>query len=978
MGLRKLLAFLYLLIAIVPVTAQEYSYARYDVKDGLAGPVVYHGVEDKDGFLWFATETGVSRFDGTHFRNFTLTDGLPDNEIVKLFVDSKGRIWMIPFKNAICYYWKGKIYNQENDSLLKKLVITSQIYRIVENKAGTLLLADYKSLHFITQDQQYKLIKSPDSGKTVFGNTYDVAIGPSGNFEAICITLKKEVIKIELDTGLSITKKEAYPYWPIFRNCNYSSPNLQIFRHGDSLLFTRLPGKTPKAMALPSNFNNLSVINDTLCAVSTGSGLFYYDIKASKVIRQVLQDKNVNAVLHDQEGNSWILTAGSGIYRIGSFEFTNFTFSQKEEDYTAIYSIYKQDSLVYAGADRSMLFIIDLKKQTSHGRRIFNTNLNSKISAIVPFTRGRIMLATFEGIVDLNGANQKRNKEISVKSMQVDGNRIVLSSQIGILQVSENMEYTFLLDTMRSTCSYAQGKQYYNGTLNGLYVLDSTGKHSWLGEKEPLFRSRVSAITGAVDGTVWIATHGYGVIAYKSGKIIHTIRQQDGLTSDIGRCLFIAGQDVWLGTDKGLNRLHWQEGAYQVTTFTRADGLKADMINAVHVDGSQVYVGTTEGITIFDADKISLHSICKLQITAIHAPDKQWPVDTSGFILPPAHDAIRFDYVGISYRSAGDITYQYRLVGLNENWQTTRETFLNFLSLPSGSYELQIRASNKFGVPSNMIRIPFQVEKLLWEKNWFRVLVLLVTGAFIWLFVYYRIKKANKQNDEKIQISNRMAELEQRALKAQMNPHFIFNSLNSVQQYVIDKDLLGANKFITEFSRLIRLTLDISSKTKISIYEEISYLTTYLELEKTKFEDKFTYSLVIAPDMDAGEWFIPPMILQPYVENSIRHGVRYRRDKQGHIKISFLLDAQYLVCQVEDNGVGRKKAGEYKSEMPIEYQSKGMTLTARRIEMFNQSNDTPVLIEIEDLELGNKPAGTRVTLRFPMTDASKLRPFYEL
>jgi LytS/YehU family sensor histidine kinase len=234
-----------------------------------------------------------------------------------------------------------------------------------------------------------------------------------------------------------------------------------------------------------------------------------------------------------------------------------------------------------------------------------------------------------------------------------------------------------------------------------------------------------------------------------------------------------------------------------------------------------------------------------------------------------------------------------------------------------------------------------------------------------------RIKKLRRQNDEKMQINNRMTELEQMALKAQMNPHFIFNSLNSVQQYVIDKDLLGANKFITEFSRLIRLTLDISSKTKISVYEEISYLATYLELEKTKFEDKFSYSVVVSPDIDTSDWFIPPMILQPYVENSIRHGVRYRHDKEGYIRVSFRMDEQYLICEVEDNGVGRKKAGQYKSAMPIEYQSKGMTLTAKRIEMLNKNNGAPVLIEIEDLGQDNMAAGTKVTLRFPLGDASR-------
>ncbi|WP_315824113.1 hypothetical protein [Paraflavitalea speifideaquila] len=105
------------------------------------------------------------------------------------------------------------------------------------------------------------------------------------------------------------------------------------------------------------------------------------------------------------------------------------------------------------------------------------------------------------------------------------------------------------------------------------------------------------------------------------------------------------------------------------------------------------------------------------------------------------------------------------------------------------------------------------------------------------------------------------------------------------------------------------------------------------------------------------------------MENSIRHGVRYRHDKKGHINVSFRLDEQYLICQVEDNGVGRKKAGQYKSEMPIEYQSKGMTLTAKRIEMLNKNNAAPVLIHIVDLEINHQPAGTRVTLRFPLQTA---------
>src|SRR5215467_10674086 len=132
---RRILAFVLGILAIAQTaTAQEYSYVHYDVKDGLAGSLVYCGVQDHDGFLWFGTETGLSRFDGTHFQNFTTKDGLPDNEVLRLFVDSKNRVWIMPFRNSICYYYKGKIHNQSNDSVLKKIKPAAEIIGMTEIK----------------------------------------------------------------------------------------------------------------------------------------------------------------------------------------------------------------------------------------------------------------------------------------------------------------------------------------------------------------------------------------------------------------------------------------------------------------------------------------------------------------------------------------------------------------------------------------------------------------------------------------------------------------------------------------------------------------------------------------------------------------------------------------------------------------------------------------------------------------------------
>jgi LytS/YehU family sensor histidine kinase len=287
--------------------------------------------------------------------------------------------------------------------------------------------------------------------------------------------------------------------------------------------------------------------------------------------------------------------------------------------------------------------------------------------------------------------------------------------------------------------------------------------------------------------------------------------------------------------------------------------------------------------------------------------------------------------------------------------------------LPSGDYQLQLQAINKFDVHSQVVTAGFTIEKLLYEKTWFRVMIgllfLAATGATVLLI----IRRIRKREQEKTAISKRISELEQLSRKAQMNPHFIFNSLNSIQQYVMDADVAGANKFISGFSRLIRQTLDFSSRPEISLEEELDYLTNYLEIEKTRLENAFSWSVIIDKSVDPAEHYIPPMILQPFVENSVRHGLRFRKDKAGKVTIAVKREDDHLICILDDNGVGRKAAMQYKSISPINYQSKGLSLTADRISMFNQEHDRKITMQIDDLEDDfHNSLGTRVTISFPV------------
>ena len=284
--------------------------------------------------------------------------------------------------------------------------------------------------------------------------------------------------------------------------------------------------------------------------------------------------------------------------------------------------------------------------------------------------------------------------------------------------------------------------------------------------------------------------------------------------------------------------------------------------------------------------------------------------DSAALELPVGKTDIRFEFAGISYRSVGKISYRYRLIGLDSNWKETQDSYLAYPTLPSGRYEFQVQAINRFGVLSEVRSVPFAVATPFWNQLWFNGLELahaLCHGT--WLFVNWRVRRIRHQQEERSKQSRRMVELEHIALQAQMNPHFIFNCLNSIQQFVFDKDMMATNEYISNFARLIRATLNHSSRPFISVAEEVEYLTDYLSLEKMRFKNKMDYFVNVAPGLDADDLLLPPLLLQPYVENCVRHGLRHKANGQGHIHIGFRKLGEKLMVTIRDNGIGRKRRG---------------------------------------------------------------------
>ena len=947
--------------------SQEYSYVHYDSKEGLASATVYCMTQDKDGFLWFGTEAGMSRFDGTHFRNFTKEDGLPDNEVIQLFADSKGRVWISPFKKTICYYFNGTIHNSKNDTVLKKLHIQDNVVHFAEDPAGNILLQETTGLHLIRTNGEVSTISTiNDKPWSYLSN---IGGRKAGGFWVID------------DGNIYSFNNDRFLFWKTVKHeydhlhFNFSVLNRERLwwrsnRHKINLLSLEENKSTCYTLAKTYEYLNCAVLDDRFAASCTQEGALVYDLNYPDSIQHHLPEVTVSNMFKDSEGSWWFCTLGKGVYRLNSSVVLNVQLTEKED------RLYKVGSSMGTKEWKQAINTFNLIKRNAErgkweGQSTFAWYQSTPIFSAITLQDNSVIVGTKYFLKRLTPGLTNILVEIHpimAKAMCEHENTLLVATDRCILRMDRHtLKLTDTVWQERATCIFSNNDTAYIGTLNGLYQLGPDKKISAVGEKIPALQGRIAAVSKDANNVIWVATTGDGLIGWRNGAVVKTITRHNGLSSNICRALFYEKGQLWVGTDKGVNRINVLQPGFPIQKYTTSDGLSSDIIDVIYVSNKKVFIGTPEGITFFDEEKMTSRSRCDLRFNEITIDGKSYYPTDAPVLIPHQKNNIQFDYVGISYKSGGEIHYRYRLLGLDSVWHETPETHLNYPALPSGDYQLQLQAINKFDVSSEIRTARFSVEKLLYEKNWFRVLIAVLFLAMTSLLVWLISRRIRNREREKTAFVKRINELEQLSRKAQMNPHFIFNSLNSIQQYVMDADVAGANTFISGFSRLIRQTLDFSSKPEISLEEELDYLTNYLDIEKTRLEGAFSWVVNVDEAVDPAAYYIPPMILQPFVENSVRHGLRFRRDKKGVVTITVKRTGDHLVCILEDNGVGRKAAIKHKGISPINYQSKGLSLTADRIAMFNQEHEQKIYMHIDDLEdeLHNA-LGTRVVISFPV------------
>lgn len=959
--MKRFLCILFLWLLSFCVKGQQYSYTRYDIDDGLAGSTVFCILLDKQGFLWFGTETGVSRFDGTHFRNFNTDHGLPDNQVLSMFEDSKGRIWMAPFNKSVCYYYKGKIYNRQNDPVLATIKPAGHIVSFAEDSRGNILLQQSTRIHLIKPGNKVTVFE--------FSSANDVNIicsgkNAKGNFDVIVNTDLYEI----KDGQMRYVSPTDMPY----SNYRYlAMKNGTFLRRVAYSVYRATNDRYDIQFALGKHIAwplKVTSITDSLVSVNMQAGTWIYDL-VNRTKENYLPEESVSDVGRDNEGNLWFCTMNHGVFMLNSKHIRNIDLRGTRNIKLGGYALSKYNNGWLAGADMTHLFELtkdSAGKYSSTTRWTFKDLIPERVTTIAPDPDGSFWIGTDSRIAHLSPTLEVMDIIHDIWGVKVlfrNKHRLLAATGRHVLTI--DAKTCRIQDTIwhqRSTTVFEKNDTIYIGTLDGLFLMGKDGVAKL--SPAPQLQNRIMDIREGADGTVWIATYN-GVFSYANGSIVSTVTEKEGLVSNIVKTLEIFGNELWVGTNKGLQKVDISNPQRPEVQYLLSNELSSDIINAVKADSSTIIIATPEGLSAVDKKMVSFNSRCDLYIDNIIVSGRKIDWDGTPIELKNKDNNIRFEFAGISYRSGGDVSYNYRLRGLDTGWRQTQENYLNYPTLPGGDYNLELQAINKFGIKSSLISVLFTIEKKLWQKPWFQALLVVAITLLTWSILAWRVRAVRRQEAEKSSIRKKIAALEQLALKSQMNPHFIFNSLNSIQHYVLDKDIEGANKFISGFSRLIRQTLDISARQEISLAEEINYLSTYLQLEQIRLEDKFSYAVTADPSLKPDECFIPPMILQPFTENCIRHGIRFRPDSNGRIIVHFKRVGDYLECTLEDNGVGRRVSALHKSKTPIEYQSKGISLTTDRIELLNHSLPRPIFVNIYDLE-DSGGTGTRVVISFPI------------
>jgi ligand-binding sensor domain-containing protein len=1004
--------------SVFSLRAQDYHFWNYTRQDGLASNTVYRVVQDSLGFIWAATDNGLSRFDGTSFKNFSTDDGLPDNEIVNLYVDSHNRLWYCSVSGLFGYYAEGKFTNASEGKLKGVKGMKSNFHQVVEDRFGQLWFATMNSgLYLYRNDSVWMAL---DSKRTIIGGitskdqlmVMKADPAPLVNGKPVKVTGTHLLLDVK---DLSVRHLGVWPGGtkPVFEPYLDNDSVAIGFSSSGLMVWNFLSGEEWQ-IGLGPQYHKLvgchlmRLRNGKVIASLRTNGAELINIHTPpkpfvEVEEYFLEDADVTCSLEDDAGQFWFATLDQGLfylpnpkvrlYGMPSQDRNSITRRIWQSDVSGQLCLLKgtsvfeltdslrkivelkdharmeaRDIVDYPGKGKLLAADMWLIWQPEHGK-----NTPSKVLDLTPFADRRTAgsIPNFSEPISVPGVDEVCMPTAPIKDC-IKGKHgdVWLAGSLMLIQLeinpekppSEILTTRKMISSPRLYClAWGAGGKLYVAGEPGLLRLEGDSLTTVLGREEGL-KSRISKLLTLPDSSLLISTHGQGLFHLGSKGVIH-LGKEDGLPSNICNDLFLDHENlVWVGTYLGLALMKWTPTGLEFVQHPVTQILSSNKIQHVARKGDRVFASVDELLTSIPfGQDFPIRKEYPILLTEFRVNGSALPEGHSKR-LKPYENNLRFQFVGLDYPSDGKITYEYRLLNSDSAWTTTLQNSIEYSQLPHGSYTFEVRALAFDGFPSaNVASVSFTVAPY-WYQTWaFRILAGLALATTLAGIFMVRTKALRMRN----QIELRMLESEQKALRSQMNPHFIFNSLNSIQRFITTNNTNESIRYLTKFGRLMRSILDNSMSPAIPIGDELSALKLYLELETLRANQKFDYHIFLDPKLDPLSDRIPPLLLQPYVENAIWHGIM-AKEGRGNIRISLNSEGSTILCAIEDDGIGRAKARELKGANPTGRRSHGMNITAERLALLNRDRSRAITVQVIDLhDSHGNPIGTRVELLIP-------------
>lgn len=921
---------------------------EYSVDNILISSDNYMTLQDSKGYMWICSENGIVKFDGVKSKVFTVKNGLPSNDIWYINEDNQGKIWLGGF-------YKG-LYYIENDSVKKN--------NTGENIFTTLYIKTINDTLFFTSyyGEGYYMINNHIKKKTKFidGNYYSVIYHHSKNLAILYDKINgrgftffnnKKTDISELNWVESINRFNSS-----FIKKSLSASDYIIFNDHE-LKYVNidkyLNGKVSSLLTIKPNNNIYTVVNDTVKIFTD-----IISLKRNYNLEKRLSPYKgirIHSIYIDNEDNIWLTKYRGEIIFIpyNNYFINRYNFNENSIKNHTLDLTLNKDGLYFHDLIGN-LYVFNLKTKKNH--KIIANDFSDD----------------YNRIRFLNSNNNKIYSSSTNSIKTIDSNNFIQEFLSYPISSITPHHFNFINDSTIIFSDFSTYSIIKNGTIKSkkiasiddkTYCIIKTKKHFISGGSSGLYikkfnndsikKLNINNIKCLVQhyNQIIIGTNGEGVVILDSLNNIKTKKYSDLTINDIK----VFENLIFIGTNKGIyiDKII-KDSLVNLKTISFENGLTSNNVNSLLIIKDVLYAGTDNGLNeIYYKDILSKKSVApKIYLEKVYVNNSI--INDTNF--KHNQNNITFYLTGISFYSLGEIKYQYKLKGLEKNWNTTNNNEVKYNFLPAGNYTFMAKAISVNGVESNnIIEYNFNIDKYFTQKWWFKSLITtLILTIIIFSFLYYQKRKVNKLKTEE-----KLAKIEMMALQSQMNPHFIFNSLNAIQSVMFLKSEKEANDYIVSFSRLIRKTLDNSRVNSISLEDEIDYLKLYIELEKKRLFGNLNYNINIANNLLVNEIFVPCMLFQPLIENAIIHGLIPKKNNR-ELNINFYIENKKLYGEVVDNGVGRKKT-EKRS-----HKSWSSNILKEKIDVLNRINKHKITHKIIDLYSNNKPIGTKIIISIPL------------